>query len=77
MGILDKEKLTSTDRNELHNEEAMEGMFKVTGLTVLYLNQDPQYALKKKMGNCYEADFQKYYAQAQGEDDDTVTITNR
>ena len=51
MGIWDKEKCTFTDPNELHNEEAMEGMFKFTGLTEIYLNQDSQSALKKNNGD--------------------------
>ena len=41
-------------------------MFKVTGLTALYLDQDPQAALKNKMGNFDEAYIQKAYAWAQG-----------
>ena len=48
MGIFDKEKRTFTDPDELHNEEAMEGMFNGTGLTALYLDQEPQAVLKKK-----------------------------
>ena len=55
MGIRDKYKCTFTEPNELHNEEAMEGMLKITGLTALYLDQDPQDALKNKMGHFYEA----------------------
>ena len=48
MGIWDKDKLTFADPNELHNEEAMEGVFKGTGLVALDLDQDPQAYLKKK-----------------------------
>ena len=32
MGIWDKERRTFTNQHELYNEEAMEGMFEVTGL---------------------------------------------
>ena len=74
MGIWDKEKRTSTNPNEIHNEEAMEGMFEGTGLTALYLYQDPQAALKNKMGNLDEEDLQKAYARAQGKYDEAVTI---
>ena len=56
MGIWDKEKRTFTDPNELHNEEAMEDMFKGTCLTSLYLDQDPRYRLKDKIGNFDEVD---------------------
>ena len=52
-------------------------MFEGTGITVLYLYQDPQYALKDKMGKVDEADLQKAYAQAQGKYDETVTIASR
>ena len=65
MGIWDKENCTFTDPNELNNEESMEGTFEGTGLTELYLDQDPQAELKKK-GNSDEADLQKAYARAQG-----------
>ena len=51
MGIWDKEKRTFTNPNELHNEEAMEVMFEGTGIAALYLDQDPQAALKNKTGN--------------------------
>ena len=44
----------------------MEGMFKGTGITALYLDQDPQETLKKKMGNIYGAYIQKACARAQG-----------
>ena len=55
----------------------MEGMFKVIFLTALDPDQDPQYALKNKMGNFDEADIQKSYTQAQGKDDETVTLASR
>ena len=61
MGIWDKDKRAFTEPNEMHNEEAMEYMFKGTGLTALYLDQDPQAALKNKMGNFDEAYLQKAY----------------
>ena len=77
MGIWDKYKRTFIDPNELHNEEAMEGMFEDTGITALYLDQDPQDALKNKMGNFDEEDIQKVYAWAQDHDDETVTIASR
>ena len=76
MGIGDKEKRTFADPNELHNEEAMEVIFEDTGIAALYLDQNPQAVLKKKMKNLYEADLQKSYAQAQGKDDETVTIAS-
>ena len=56
MGIWGKEKCTFTNPNELDNEEAMEGIFKGTGITQLYLDQDPQAALKNRMGNFDGAD---------------------
>ena len=59
MGIWDKYKCTITEPNELHNEKAMEGIYEGTGLTALDLYQDPQSALKNKMGNFDEADIQK------------------
>ena len=74
MGIWDKEKRTFTNPNGLHNEEDMEGIFKGTGLTGLYLDQDPKAALKNKMGNFYEADLQKASAWSQGKYDKIVTI---
>ena len=74
MGIQDKKKRTFTNLNELHNEKATEGMFKDTGITALYLYQDPQAALKNKMGNLDEEDLQKAYARAQGKYDEAVTI---
>ena len=67
MGIWDK---------EFHNEEAMESMFKGTGLTNLDLDQDPQSDLNNQMGTFYETDIHKAYASSQGKDDDTVTIAN-
>ena len=76
MGIWDKEKHTFTNPSELHNEEATEGMFEGTGLTTLYLDQEPQSALKRKMGNFDEADIQKDYARAQGKDDEIITIAS-
>ena len=77
MGILDKDKRTFTYPNEIHNEEAMEGMFNVTGITALYLDQDPQDALKNKIGNFDKTDLQKAYSWAQGNDDKTVTTASR
>ena len=59
MGIWDKYKCTFTNQNEIHKEEAMVGVFESIGLTELVLYQDPQAALKKKMGNFDEADIQK------------------
>ena len=76
MDIWDKDKRTFTEPNELHNEEAMEGMFKITGLTALYLDQDPQAVLENKMGNCDKADLQKSYAQAQGKGYETSAISS-
>ena len=64
MSIWDKDKRTYTDPNELHNEEAVEGMFTDTGLTSLDLYQDPQAALKNKMGNFDEDDIHKSYTRA-------------
>ena len=77
MVIWDKYKCTFTDPNELHNEEDMEGMFKGTGLTVLYLDQEPQTALKNKMGNFDDADLQKAYAWEQVKNYETITIEGR
>ena len=51
-------------------------MFEGTGITVLYLDQDPQATLKKKMGNFYQAGLQKAYAHAQGKYYETVTIVS-
>ena len=68
MGIWDKDKRTFTNPNNLHNEEAMEGMFEGTWIMALYLYQVPQYALKNKMGNFDEADLQKSYSREQGKD---------
>ena len=62
MGIWDKDKRTFTNPNDLHNEGVMEGMFNGTGLNSLYIYQDPQAALKNKIGNFDEADLQKAYA---------------
>ena len=76
MGIWDKDKRTFTKPNELHNVEAMESMFKGTGLMALDLYQDPQSDLKDKIGNFYEADLHKAYAWARGMDNETVTITS-
>ena len=64
MGIWDKEKCTFANPNELHNEESIEGIFKVTGIIALYLDQGPQSVLKNKMVIFYEADLQKDFAQA-------------
>ena len=50
MGIWDKGKRTFADSNELHNEDAMEGMFEVTGLAALDLDQVPQAAFNKTFG---------------------------
>ena len=54
----------------------MEGMFEGTGLTSLYLYQEPQAVLKNKMGNFDEADLHKAYAQDKGKDYETVTISS-
>ena len=43
----------------------------------LYLDQETQAALKNRMENFDEADFQKAYARAQGKYDETVTIESR
>ena len=48
MGIWDNNKRTFTKLNELHNEEATEGMFECTGLTELNIYWYPQSLLKKK-----------------------------
>ena len=77
MGIWDKEKCTFANPNELHNEESIEGIFKVTGIIALYLDQGPQSVLKNKMVIFYEADLQKDFAQAQGKDYEKVTISGR
>ena len=77
MGIWDKEKRTFTHPNKLHNEEAMEVIFKGTGLASLGLDKDPRAVLNNKMGNFYQSYLQKYYAQAQGKDYETVTIASR
>ena len=50
MGIWDKGKRTFADSNELHNEDAMEGMFEVTGLAALDLDQVPQAAFNNTFG---------------------------
>ena len=42
----------------------MEGMFEVTGLAALYIDQEPQTLSKTKIGNFDEADIQKPYSQA-------------
>ena len=47
MVIWDKEKRTFTEPNELHNEEAMEVMFKGTSLMALDLDHYPQALMKK------------------------------
>ena len=54
----------------------MEGMFEGTGIKALYLYQDLQIALKKRMVNFDVSDLHKYYAQAQGKDDKTVPIAS-
>ena len=54
----------------------MVGVFESIGLTELVLYQDPQAALKKKMGNFDEADIQKSQTRAQGKDNETVTISS-
>ena len=77
MGIWDKETFPFANPNELHTEEAMEGILEVNGFTALYLDQETQASLKKKMRNFDDADLQKAYAQAKGKDDETVTITSR
>ena len=55
----------------------MEGMFKVTGLTALHFDKDPQAVLNNKMGNFDEADLQKAYAQARVKYEETVIIASR
>ena len=77
MGTWDKYKRAFTDTNELHNEEDMEGMFKGTGLTVLYIDQEPQTELKNKMGNFDDADLQKAYDWEQVNNYETITIKSR
>ena len=52
-------------------------MFDGTDLTELYLDQDPQAALKNKIGNFDEAGFQKAYAREPGKYDEMVTIASR
>ena len=76
MGIWDKEKRTFTDPNELHNEKAMEGMLEGTDITSLYLNQDPQAAMKNKISNFDKSDLRKACVQAQVKDDETVNIAS-
>ena len=44
-------------------------MFEGTGLMALDLYHDPQSSMKNKMGNFDEADLQKFYAQAQVQDE--------
>ena len=51
-------------------------MFKGTGITALYLYQDPQAALKNTMVNFDKADLQKYYAWEQVKYDKRVTIAS-
>ena len=77
MGIWDKETFPFANPNELHTEEAMEGILEVNGFTALYLDQETQASLKKTMGNFDDADLQKAYAHAKGKDDETVTIASR
>ena len=43
----------------------------------LYLDQEPQAALKNRMENFDEADLQKAFAREQGKYDETVTIESR
>ena len=52
----------------------MVGMFEGTGLTELYIDQDPQDLLKNKMGNFDESNLQKSYNWEQAKDDETVTV---
>ena len=77
MGTWDKEKRTLTDPDELHKDEATEGMFKNTVIAALDLDQDTQAALNNKMGSFDEADLHKSYAREQDKDDETVTIASR
>ena len=49
-------------------------MLKGTCLMELYIDQDPQDALKNIVGNFDEEDLQKAYAQAQVKNDETVII---
>ena len=74
MGIWYKYKRTFTEPNDIHNEEAM---FKGTCIAEFDLDQDPQSALKNKMGNFDEADIHQTYSQSQGKDDETLTIASR
>ena len=64
MGIWDREKSNFANTDELHNEQATEGMFEGTGITELDLDQETQAALRNKMEDFDEADLQKPYAQA-------------
>ena len=77
MGIWDKAKCAFTNPDDLHNEEAKESMFEVTGLMSLSLDQDPQATLENQIGNFDELDLQKFYAHAQEKDDETLTIASR
>ena len=58
-------KRTLTDPNELNNEEAMESMFKVTGIIELDLDKYPQDTMNNKIGNFDEANINNAYAWAQ------------
>ena len=69
MGIWDKDKRTFTNTNKLHDKEKIKGMFEGTWLSALYLDQDPKFTLKNKMGNFDEADLQKAYTPTQGKDE--------
>ena len=55
----------------------MECIFESTGLTSLDLDQEPQAALKNKMGNFVEAYLQKSYAWALGKGNEPVNIARR
>ena len=44
-------------------------MFEGTWLSALYLDQDPKFTLKNKMGKFDEADLQKAYTPTQGKDE--------
>ena len=58
MGIWDKDKITFINPNKLHNEEAMEDMFKGTGITTL----DLENLRWRRMVNFDKANLRKYYA---------------
>ena len=77
MCIWDKYKRAFTNPNEVHNEEVMECIFEGTGLTALYLDQEPKYVLKNRMEYFDEANLQKVYTWAQGKYYEPITIASR